>query len=242
MQDYNPNDYRNAAGATVAASGADRVAVASFLSRVYGLMSVGLLITAVMAYFIAGSQPLMRMFGANPVMLIVLCVLEFGLVLLLTWGIKWMSSATAMAGFIAFAVLNGVTLSSLLIVYTGASIASTFAICAGSFAALSIFGAVTKKELSWVGSFCFIGLIGLILAGIVNIFIQSSLVNFALGCIGVVIFAGLTAYDTQMLKRMGAMAMDGESMRKFSIVGALQLYLDFINLFISLLQVLGNRR
>jgi len=246
MQDYNPKEYQSAAAEPVTTealrpAAADTMAVASFMGRVYGVMCAGLLVTALVAFLVASSESLVRMFVMNPIMMILLCVLEVGLVIGLSWGIKRMSAATALAGFIAFAVLNGVTLSALLLSYSRTSLTSTFLVCSGTFAALSVFALVTKKDLGWVGNFCFIGLIGLIIASVVNMFIASSLFAYVLSCIGVLVFAGLTAYDTQMLKQMGAESMDHETAGKLSVIGALTLYLDFINLFISMLRVMSGR-
>lgn len=155
-----------------------------------------------------------------------------------------LSGTAATSLFMLYSALTGLTLSSILIMYTGASIASTFVICAGMFGAMSFYGYTTKRDLSGMGSMLFMGLIGIILASLVNIWLKSPALMWVVTYIGVLVFVGLTAYDTQKLKNLGAQldVNDKDSFRKYSIVGALTLYLDFINLFLMLLRIFGNRR
>ena len=239
MNDFNPREYREQAAKPF---GSEVSLRAVFLSRVYGLMSIGLALTALIAFFVAGSPELVRLIVTNKLLFWGMLIAEFGIVVWLSAAIEKMTAATATAGFIAYSVLSGVTFSVIFLAYTASSIASTFFICAGSFAALSAFGALTKKDLSGVGNFCMIGLVGLIIATLVNMFLRNSLASYVMAYIGVFIFAGLTAYDTQKIRQMAEMQIDGESARKYAVVGALNLYLDFINLFLFLLRIFGNRR
>ncbi len=211
-----------------------------FLTKVYGWMVGGLLITAATAWWVATTPAVLeKVFG----MMLFLVLAEFGLVIYLSARIHKMSKTAAMVSFLAFSFLNGVTLSVILLAYTQESVYNTFLIAAVMFGALSLFGFTTKKSLSGVGSFMFMGLIGIIIASIVNIFIASSALNFAISIIGVIVFAGLTAWDTQKLKEMYLIQYQGNEMAtKGAIIGALTLYLDFINLFLFLLRLFGNRR
>ncbi len=213
-----------------------------FMSRVYMLMTIGLVLTAFIAFLVSSSESLVATFVANKLMFLIMVVVEFGLVIWLTRAIEKMSAATATAGFIAYSVLNGVTLSVILLAYTGASVASTFVIAAGGFTGMSITGYITKKDLGAIGNFCLYALFGIIIASVVNWFLQSSGLQMIISFAGVIIFAGLTAYDTQKLKKLSYIAMDEESKGKYAVLGALELYLDFINFFLFLLRIFGNRR
>ncbi len=230
------------------------------MNKVYGTMSVGLLLTALAAWAIAGlsvtAVPNAYQIGADkyltdlgvaifasPLKWVVIFA-PLAMVFLLRGVLNRLSAAGAQLYFFGFATLMGVSLSSVFLVYTGVSIAQTFLITSISFAGLSLWGYTTKKDISGWGSFLIMGVIGLILAMIVNIFMQSEAMSFAISAIGVLIFAGLTAYDTQKIKTdyiQHAQAMDGEWLGKAAIMGALNLYLDFINLFLFLLHFLGNR-
>ncbi len=216
----------------------------TFMAQVYGWMTVGLLLTAFVAYYVASSYALQDMIFSSKVVFFGLIIAQLGLVFVLSGMVHKMSGAMATSLFMLYSVLTGVTLSSVLLVYTESSIASTFFICAAMFGALSIYGYTTKRSLTGMGSFLFMGLIGIIIASIVNIFMQSSMMSMVISYAGVLIFAGLTAYDTQKLKDMGneINQEDKENMRRYSIMGALTLYLDFINLFLMLLRILGDRR
>jgi len=154
-----------------------------------------------------------------------------------------MSASTAAIVFVAYSALNGLTLASVFLVYTSGSIVSTFVVTAGTFGAMSVYGLVTSRPLDGLGSFAFMGLIGVILASVVNLFLRNSMLEFVISCVGVIVFVGLTAYDTRKLKMMAAQVeADSEAGRKGAIQGALSLYLDFVNLFLMLLRLLGNRR
>ncbi len=182
-----------------------------------------------------------RMFYLSPVRWVVM-LLPLAFVFFLSFRVMSMSVATAQISFWAFAAVMGASLSSIFLVYTGQSIAQVFFVTAAAFAALSVYGYTTKKDLSGWGTFLFMGLIGIVIAAIVNIFLQSSALQFAISCIGVLVFSGLTAYDTQRLKdTYYEVAGNAELMAKVSIMGALSLYLNFINLFTSLLSLFGNQ-
>lgn len=216
----------------------------TFMAQVYGWMTVGLLLTAFVALYVASSEALLSMIFSSKIVFFGLIIAQLGLVFVLSGMVHKMSGAMATSLFMLYSVLTGVTISSVLLLYTASSIASTFFICAAMFGALSIYGYTTKRSLTGMGSFLFMGLIGIIIASIVNIFMQSSMMSMVISYAGVLIFAGLTAYDTQKLKDMGneLNQEDKENMRRYSIMGALTLYLDFINLFLMLLRILGDRR
>jgi FtsH-binding integral membrane protein len=211
-----------------------------FLSKVYAWMFGGLLLTAFTAWYVFDSQLYITI--ASSGLMFPLIIGELILVFVLSARIEKMSRTTAAVLFLGYSFLNGLTLSVILAVYTLESIQEVFFITAAMFAALSAYGYFTKKSLSGIGNFLFMGLIGIIIAGVVNIFMASSALNFAISVIGVVIFAGLTAYDTQRLKEMYVLMYENEDLAaKGAIIGALQLYLDFINLFLFLLRIFGNR-
>ncbi|HGM9843099.1 TPA: Bax inhibitor-1 family protein [Proteus mirabilis] len=216
----------------------------TFMAQVYGWMTVGLLLTAFVALYVASSATLIEMIFTNKIFFFGLIIAQLALVFILSGMVHKMSGALATTLFMLYSALTGVTISSVLIVYTYSSVASTFFICAAMFGALSVYGYTTKRSLTGMGSFLFMGLIGIIIASIVNIFMQSSMMSMVISYAGVLIFAGLTAYDTQKLKDMGSEINqeDKENMRCYSIMGALTLYLDFINLFLMLLRILGDRR
>ena len=210
-----------------------------YMNKVYGYMSGGLLITAIAAYF-GASSGIYQAIAATP-LVYVLMFAPLGMVLFLSARLHKMSSSSAQTMFWGYAGLMGLSLSYILLVYTGVSVVRTFLITAASFGALSLYGYTTKRDLSGMGSFLFMGLIALILASVVNMFMQSSAMHFVISVIGVLIFAGLTAYDTQDIKRMYYAGDTREVAEKKAIMGALRLYLDFINMFLFLLQFLGNR-
>lgn len=216
----------------------------TFMAQVYGWMTVGLLLTAFVAFYVASNDALLHIIFSSNVVFFGLIIAQLALVFVLSGMVHKLSGAVATTLFMLYSALTGVTISSVLIIYTESSIASTFFICAAMFGALSVYGYTTKRSLSGMGSFLFMGLIGIIIASIVNIFMQSSMLNMVISYAGVLIFAGLTAYDTQKLKDMGSEINqdDKENLRRYSIMGALTLYLDFINLFLMLLRILGDRR
>ena len=215
--------------------------VGAFLSKVYGWMFVGLLMTAGVAFAIASSQTLIETLVLNRILIWVILFAQLGLVFYLSARVDRVAPATAAVLFLAYSGLVGVTTSIILLVYTATSIASTFVITAGMFGAMALFGTVTKRSLAGLGQFLFMGLIGLILASIVGIFWQNDALQFVISVVGVLIFTGLTAYDAQRLKQMAVALPDGR-VGSYAVVGALSLYLDFINLFFFLLRFMGNRR
>ena len=222
-----------------------QVRVNQFIQGVYNWMALGLGLTGLVAFFVASSQTMLQLIFGNGIVFIGLVIGELALVFTLASRVHKMSASAATGLFLFYAALNGATLSAIFIRYTASSIASTFFICAGIFVACSIYGMTTKKDLTSLGGFMFMGLIGIILATVVNLFIRSSAVAMIVSYLGVFIFVGLTAYDTQKLKTMALTQPDGldaSVIRKGSILGALSLYLDFINMFIFLLHILGVSR
>lgn len=220
-----------------------------FLSKVYMWMFVGMLITAVAAYGILSSPSLRQTFLENNLIYFGLVIVELVVVILLSWKIKSMSPSMAAAAFIFYALVSGITLSPILWVYTGASIFVVFLITAGMFIAMSLIGYFIKRDLSGMGRFFIMALIGLILASLVNIILYmispgtAVIMDFILSVVAVLIFAGLTAYDTQKIKKIGQSIEYGAPYsQNLAIVCALNLYLDFINLFINLLRIFGDRR
>lgn len=222
-----------------------KVLVNDFIRSVYNWMALGLALTGVIAFYVAYSPTMLRLIYGNPVSIIVLIAAELGLVFYLAARIQRIEASTATALFVLYAALNGVTLSFIFLAYSGTSIASTFFICAATFVACSIYGMTTKRDLTSVGGFMMMGLMGIIIASLVNIFIHSSAMAMIISYIGVFVFVGLTAYDTQKLKHMALTqpaGLEAGVVRKGAILGALSLYLDFINLFLMLLRILGDRR
>lgn len=215
--------------------------VATFLTAVYGWMCAGLAITAATAWYVASSPVLLRAIVENRGLLMVLMIAQLGLVFVLSARVQTMAASTAALLFVAYAALTGVTLSFILLVYTGESISSTFVITAGAFGGLALYGTTTGRSLQGFGQFLFMGLVGVVLASIVGMFWHSDGLQFILSVVGVIVFAGLTAYDAQRLKVMALSAPEGP-VSTHAVVGALTLYLDFINLFLFLLRFTGNRR
>lgn len=217
--------------------------LAAFISKVYWWMGFALLVTGLCAWAAGTSPALIKLVYANKVVFFGLIIVELLMVVGISALINKISAATATALFIAYAAMNGLTLSYIFLIYTSTSIASTFGITAGLFGVMALIGTVTKRDLTSLGNICFMALIGIIIAAIVNIFMASTMLQFAISALGVLVFTGLTAYDAQKIKSMFLDSdSSGETVQKVAIIGALALYLDFINLFISLLQLLGNRR
>lgn len=210
----------------------------SFIQRVYQWMAAGLALTGFIAFWAAGNTGLMQ--ALNGGLFIVLMIVEIGLVIWLSSQALKLSPMAATAGFLVYSALNGLTLSFIFLVYTHASIASTFFITAATFAAVSLYGWTTKKDLTSVGGILTMALIGLIIASLVNLFLQSPALYWIISYVGVGIFIGLTAYDTQQLKALQMRQPNAPD--QLAILGALKLYLDFINMFIMLLRIFGNRR
>jgi len=219
------------------------VAIPAFLARVYAWMAAGLMTTALAAFLTVSNPAVFNAVFGNRLVFYGLLFAEIGLVVWLSGMVGKLSSAAASAVFLFYSALNGLTMASIFAIYTGSSIASTFAVAGGTFAAMSVYGLVTKRSLDGVGSFAFMGLIGVIFASVVNLFMRSDMLGFVVSCVGVIVFVALTAYDTRKLKMM-ASTMDGasEEGKRGAISGALRLYLDFINLFLMMLRFFGNRR
>jgi len=221
-----------------------QVQVNSFIRSVYNWMAIGLGLTGFMAFYVAHSPSLVRLIFGNQLLFFGLIIGELALVFTLSARVHKMKASTATSLFVFYSALNGVTLSFIFLAYTRSSIASTFFICAGTFVATSIYGMVTKRDLTSIGQFLFMGLIGIIIASVVNIFVRSSGMSMIISYIGVLVFVGLTAYDTQKLKNMALTqpaGLDAGVIRKGAILGALSLYLDFINLFLFMLRIFGGR-
>ncbi len=218
------------------------VGLRDYMLRIYNYMASGLALTGIVAYFFAQSG--MYLAVARTPLIYLVMLAPFGFVLVLSFGINRIQASTAQALFWAFSAVMGLSLASIFLLYTGASIARVFFITAGTFASMSLYGYTTKRDLTAMGSFMMMGLIGIIIASVVNLFIGSSALQFAISLIGVIVFIGLTAWDTQRLKEMYFEIdhSDGQLAGKTAIMGALSLYLDFINLFMMLLQLLGVRR
>jgi uncharacterized protein len=217
------------------------VRVTAFLSKVYGWMFLGLLLTAGTAVTVASSPLLIKTLILNRGLLFIMILAQLGLVLYLSVRVEKMAPATAAILFLLYSVLVGVTTSTIFLVYTGASIMSAFVVAGGMFGAMAVFGSLTKRSLAGVGQFMFMGLIGLIIASVVNIFLFSNMLNFVISVVGVLVFTGLTAWDAQRLKHMAVALPDGR-VGAYAVVGALSLYLDFINLFFFILRLMGGRR
>jgi FtsH-binding integral membrane protein len=214
-----------------------------FMVKVYGWMCFALVITGFVAMFVASTPSLIELVFANTWTLVAIIIAEFALVGALVGWVGKMSATTATGVFILYAALNGVVLSCIFLIYTAESISSTFFITAGTFGAMSFYGYTTKADLTKWGNMLIMGVFGLIIAGIVNMFMQSSILSFVTSCFGVLIFVGLTAYDTQKIKNMNIIGNEGtDEDKKEAIMGALTLYLDFINLFLYLLRLFGKRR
>jgi FtsH-binding integral membrane protein len=248
MADYDNRLVRGAASGVASVDAGLR----AYMLRVYNYMLVGLGLTGAVAWLTANT-PLAQVFY-NQVQTVngiamqpnilgwIAMFAPLGMVLFLSFGMQKMSFATAQMTFWAYAAVMGVSLSTILFLYTGTSIAMTFFVTAATFGAMSLWGYTTNRDLTGMGSFLFMGLIGLILASLANFFFHSTQLQFVISVIGVLIFTGLTAYDSQSIKNMYFAGDDGEVMGKKAIMGALRLYLDFINLFLYLLRFMGNRR
>jgi len=216
---------------------------ASFITKVYSWMTLALVITAVVAMLTASSPALINLIFGNRIGFWVLVLGQLGLVMYLSSAINRMSATVATAAFIVYSVVTGLVLSSIFVLYTASSIAATFFVTAGTFGAMSMYGYYTKRDLTKLGSLLVMALIGLIIASVVNIFWANSTLYWITTYAGVLIFVGLIAYDTQKIKAMNIIGNEGtEEDRKEAIMGALTLYLDFINLFLYLLRLLGSRK
>lgn len=220
-----------------------KAGLASFINRVYNWMTLALLITGLTAYVVAGTPELVMAIISNQILFYGLLIGELLLVGYLSGAINKLSSINATALFLVYSAMNGLTLSVIFLVYTSESLAGTFFICAGTFAAMSLYGYYTKKDLTRIGNIAFMLLIGIIIASIANFFMKSEMLYWIVTYLGVFIFIGLIAYDTQKIKRIYHEGFEGEETeKKGAILGALRLYLDFINLFLFLLRIFGRRK
>ncbi len=219
---------------------ADAVA---FMQRVYGWMTAGLAVTGFVAFYIASSPAAINLIFASSYGFILVVVAQLGLVFSIRPVMRSKGSGVGAVLFLAYSASVGVTISAILLRYTGSSVAQAFFVTAGAFGGLTLFAFVTKRDLSGVGNFCLVGVFGLIIATVVNIFFQSPAIHFAISAIGVLIFAGLTAYDTQKMKDYAySQDTDNETGRRSAIMAALELYLDFVMMFIYIAQLLGSSR
>lgn len=218
--------------------------VNAFMRGVYGWMCLGLLFTAAASAFMVSSPAMMQAVFGNQILFFGLIIAELGLVIGLSAAISRLSAGTASGLFLLYSALNGITLAAIFAVYAKAVIVNAFLVTGGMFGAMSLYGLLTKKDLTSFGSFLFMGLIGIVIASVVNIFTKSAMLDFVISCVGVLVFLGLTAYDTQKLRVMGEMAPadDATAVRRGTILGALTLYLDFINLFLMMLRLFGSNR
>jgi len=215
--------------------------ITTFLRGVYGWMGCGLAVTAATAWFIANSPSAVALVATNRVLLWGLLIAQLGIVVALSARVERMAASTASLLFLAYAGLTGVTLSFVLVAYTGESVATTFIVTAGMFGAMAAYGTTTRRSLAGWGQFLFMGLIGVVIASIVGMFWRSDGLQFMISFIGVIVFTGLAAYDAQRLRNMALTTSAGQ-IGSYTIVGALALYLDFVNLFLMLLRFTGNRR
>ena len=223
--------------------GALSLAFPALMRKVYVWMSLALIITGITAYGVASSPGLITAFYTNRMLMWGVVIAEFALVFALSAALNRLSLSVATLLFVVYSVLNGVMFSSIFLVYTMSSVANVFFITAGTFAAMAAYGYFTKSDLTTLGKYLLMALIGLVIATVVNIFVGSSMLSLIISYAGVLIFVGLTAYDSQKIKQMLAQQVDAdETAQKVALLGALTLYLDFINLFLYLLRLLGNRR
>ena len=219
----------------------------SYITRVYGWMAGALVITALVALNVANSGAAQEFLHSGGKLLFYgMLFAQLGVVFVLSGMIEKLNAVAATALFVVYSILTGITLSSIFMIYTAGSLASTFGVTALTFGIMSLYGYTTKRDLTSIGSLGLMALVGIIIASIVNIFLQSTILYWGISCIGVVIFVGLIAYDTQKIKEMASsqflQGADENTTHKYAVIGALRLYLDFINLFLYLLRFLGNRK
>lgn len=220
----------------------NNAAARKFMTKVYGWMTAALIITAVSAWLPMIFEPFNRLIFGNPYMFFVLIIAELALVFILSRSIHKLAPLTATLFFILYSVINGLTLSTIFITYKISSIYLVFFITAGMFFGMTIYGIFTKRDLSSAGRYLMMGLIGIIIASLVNFFLRSQPLDWLISVIGVGIFVGLTAYDTQKILKTAQFSDDSDTYKKIAIIGALELYLDFINLFLKLLRLFGKRK
>ena len=223
--------------------GSKERSISEVFTKVFGWMFGGLLVTGLTAFYTASTPWLLERIFSNNIYWIGLLIAELVLVITLTARVYKMSKAAAITSFILYSIVNGLTLSVIFLAYTLSSIASVFFISAGMFGIMALYGYTTKKDLSKIGSILLMALIGIILASVVNLFLVNNTFSFIIAIVAIIIFVGLTAYDVQKIKSMAyQVENDDEFMTKFAIIGALTLYLDFINLFLQLLRIFGKSR
>lgn len=226
-------------------SGLDSIeAINSLFRKVYQYMAFGLILTSLTAYFTASSSTMLSILFGSRFTFMILAIAEIGLVIYLSAAINKLSPSAALTLFYAYSILNGLTISVVLLVYTGESVYKAFLSTAGMFGAMSLYGLYTKRDLTGMGSFLRMGLFGLIIAMVINMFVRSSMAELSISILGIIIFLGLTAYDTAKIKAMAG-AFDGrdeELTGKVAVIGALALYLDFINIFLYMLRFFGRER
>lgn len=239
MNNLNYDPTNAGAGLTGSGQGNWQAAEQGFVTKVFNWMFLGLAATAVVSFLVSTNEMIVKTLYSNMMIMIILSLGLFGLVINISANITKMSPQAAALNFFVYSALNGVLLSSIFLVYTRASIFSTFCVAAATFGVMAVYGATTKKDLTGLGSLCFMALIGLVIAQIVNMFLHNEGFASLLSYAGVLIFVGLTAYDVQKIKEIGRSVGYHPNM---AISGALALYLDFINLFLSLLRIMGNRR
>ncbi len=233
-RDYRAMEYGGAVGSAVAEN--------TLIKNVYWWMCGALVITGLTSYYVANNFSLMEMILGNKMVFFGLIIAEFALVIGLTAAINKISALTATLMFLLYSVINGATLSSIFLIYQIQSIGTTFFVTAGTFGVMALYGATTKRDLTKLGSILVMALIGIILATLVNMFLKNGMMDTIISVIGVIIFVGLTAYDSQKIKAMLAGAEVNDTTQKFAVLGALTLYLDFVNLFLYLLRFMGNRK
>ena len=238
-------DYMNGTGGYYSASAINaEMSMSSYISkvmrRVFGKMFLGVLLTAFVSLGVASTPALINMIFSSKLVFWGLIIAQFGMVIWLSAGINRMSTTTASLIFYLYSAVTGVTLTPIFFAYTDAAIVKTFFITAGTFGVMALYGYTTKSDLSKMGSFLFMALIGLIVVSLVNFFLASDTLSWVISGVGVLIFVGLTAWDTQKIKQM-AMQTDEQNVGKLAAIGALSLYLDFINLFLYLLRFFGSR-
>ena len=222
-----------------------QVRVNSFVRSVYNWMAIGLTLTGLVAYYVANTPEIQRVIFGSGIIFFGLIIAQLALVFIISSRIYRMQALTATALFVIYSVLNGATLSSIFLAYARSSIANVFFVCSATFVACSIYGYTTRRDLTSMGGFLMMGLIGIVIASLVNMFFQSTAISMVVSYIGVLVFVGLTAYDTQAIKNMALTQpadIDAGALRKGAILGALKLYLDFINLFLMLLRIFGSSR
>ena len=213
-----------------------------FITAVYGWMVAALAISGIAAFAVFNSETLLYFIFGNRFTSLGLIIAEFALVIILSAGIRRMSFPAAAASFVIYSIVNGLTLSAVLFVYTSTSVVRIFVITALMFGAMSVYGATTKSSLQSAGKYLMMAVIGLVIASLVNIFMRSSSLDWLISFVTVGVFTGLTAYDTQKITQAARYAQDNEDFKKVAIIGALELYLDFVNIFLALLRLFGKRR